>query len=199
MNVREAILTTLSNLPPVESASVTSGVRSPPVVIDSSVVAVHAAPADVGSATPVDLVGGHLTTSVTTVDVVALCRRVEACERRLALMCPSPHYCSLRCERLERKLGNSCALVSHLRDKLEVEMALTDHWRRQVDLRHSRMSLLVAELGHSDDFNEPLKGGTGRPTRSSMSPTPSRCLTPTRVSSEGCQEIRPQVIGPKLP
>ena len=49
--------------------------------------------------------------------------------------------------------------MSRIDGKLRHEMALTDHWRRQVEFRHCRLSLLVAELTHSDFLTEPVEGG----------------------------------------
>uniref|UniRef100_A0AAV1TSD2 Transposase n=1 Tax=Peronospora matthiolae TaxID=2874970 RepID=A0AAV1TSD2_9STRA len=46
--------------------------------------------------------------------------------------------------------------MPQLRDTLQHEMALTHHLRQQVDLRHNRMSLLVADLSHYDIAGEPL-------------------------------------------
>uniref|UniRef100_A0AAV1T9B2 Uncharacterized protein n=1 Tax=Peronospora matthiolae TaxID=2874970 RepID=A0AAV1T9B2_9STRA len=91
----------------------------------------------------------------------------------------SPHYWSLRCGRLERESGDSSALASQLREKLQHEMTLTNHWRQQVDLRHCRMSLFVAELNHYNFAGEPLKGSL--------------------VSLKGRHKTRPQVIDPLLP
>uniref|UniRef100_A0AAV1THI6 Uncharacterized protein n=1 Tax=Peronospora matthiolae TaxID=2874970 RepID=A0AAV1THI6_9STRA len=44
---------------------------------------------------------------------------------------------------------------------MQHEMALSDHWRQQVDLRHSRMSFLVVELSHSNFAGESLRGSPG--------------------------------------
>uniref|UniRef100_A0AAV1TLL7 Uncharacterized protein n=1 Tax=Peronospora matthiolae TaxID=2874970 RepID=A0AAV1TLL7_9STRA len=93
---------------PVESVPVTIVVELPPVV-----PAVRAGPADVGSAQLKDPIGGRPPVSVPPADVVALSRRVEACEGAL-----SPHCCSLQCERLKTESNDSSALVSQLREKL---------------------------------------------------------------------------------
>ena len=106
---------------------------APPIVAASPVAAVITAPVEVDPAIPATNSSGSATPSVVPVDVVRMLRRVETCESRLALMYPSPQYWPLRCECLERELGDSRALVSRLDGKLRHEMALTDHWRRQVE------------------------------------------------------------------
>uniref|UniRef100_A0AAV1U3H6 Uncharacterized protein n=1 Tax=Peronospora matthiolae TaxID=2874970 RepID=A0AAV1U3H6_9STRA len=137
VNAGEAAVTTRSTISPVESAPVTLYVRSPLVV-----TAIRAAPADVDSPPPKDFVDSRPPMNAPPVEVVVLCCRVEACKGRLALMSTLPQYWSLRCEHLEGRSGDSSALVSLLSKKLQYEMALTDHWRNQVDLSNSRTSLL---------------------------------------------------------
>uniref|UniRef100_A0AAV1TH50 Uncharacterized protein n=1 Tax=Peronospora matthiolae TaxID=2874970 RepID=A0AAV1TH50_9STRA len=120
MNAGEAVVSARSTSPPVDLAPVTYGVRFPPVV-----TAVSTAPADVDSAITKNPADGRTPMSTPPVDVVALFRRVEAYEGSLALMSPSPHNWSLRCESLERELRESSAIVSQLRKKMQHKMVLT--------------------------------------------------------------------------
>ena len=103
--------------------------------------------ATIEPATPVEPVVNRSDMIVSPADMTALSRRVEACEVRLAVMSPSPNYWSLKCERLEQELSDSRILISQLREKLHHEVALADHWRRQLKLRHRWMpSLLLGSI-----------------------------------------------------
>uniref|UniRef100_A0AAV1UWL1 Uncharacterized protein n=1 Tax=Peronospora matthiolae TaxID=2874970 RepID=A0AAV1UWL1_9STRA len=51
--------------------------------------------------------------------------------------------------------------MSQLREKLQYEIVLTDHWNQQVGLRQSQMFLLVEDLSHSDFSGELLRGSPG--------------------------------------